>query len=34
MHRLPLDGLAITRPIVKAAASLAVTLRNRRHGIS
>ena len=34
MDRLTLDGLAITRPVTRLAASLGVTLRNRRHGIS
>ena len=35
MDRLPIDGLANIRPIAsRLAASLAVTLRNRRHGIS
>ena len=34
MDRLTLDGLAITQPIPRLAASLGVTLRNRRHGIS
>ena len=34
MNRSTINGLAITRPIPRAAASLGVTLRNRRHGIS
>ena len=34
MDRLTLDGLAITRPIPRLAASLGVILRNRRYGIS
>ena len=34
MDRSTIDGPATTRPIVKAAASLGVILRNRRHGIS
>ena len=34
MDRLPCDGLATTQPVPRLAASLAVTLRNRRCGIS
>lgn len=34
MDRLPLGGLANTQPATRLAASLGVTLRNRRYGIS